>query len=307
MFRKAVLLALVGAASTFAQVLDGWTDTTLAQYLLQVEQLESALFTQGLDQFADTDFTTAGYPAWVRNRLQQIADHEAAHVTDMTSTLGSDAPAVCTYSFPLTDVDSFVDLAQQITTVAASAGIGAAGFINGTGLAIYTSSVAATESRHASWLTAAVEKNQPWNGAWETPLAPSEAWSLLAGYITECPDSNPTLPFHSYPDLTITPTYPTADTTVTVGLSLKSSAKQFYLAWLNGLVVQYSPITGGQASVPEGLDGTVYAVVVSSPNPPSTDNIASGAAIVQFPFDSHATDTAPGNLPKKTSRFFKDI
>ncbi|KAJ2985127.1 hypothetical protein NUW54_g10254 [Trametes sanguinea] len=71
------------------------------------------------------------------------------------------------------------DLAPQITTVAASAGIGAAGFINGTGLAIYTSAVAATESRHASWITAAVEKNQPWNGAWETPLAPSEAWSLL--------------------------------------------------------------------------------------------------------------------------------
>lgn len=127
------------------------------------------------------------------------------------------------------------------------------------------------------------------------------------GYVTECPDGNPTLPFHSYPALTITPTYPTADTTVTVGLSLKSSVQQFYLAWLNGLIVQYSPITGGQATVPEGLNGTVYAIVVSSPDPPSTDNIASGAAIVQFPFDSHVSDTDPSDLPKVKSRFFRNI
>ncbi|CDO75992.1 hypothetical protein BN946_scf184922.g5 [Trametes cinnabarina] len=306
MFRKAVLLALVSAVATSAQVLQGWNDTTLAQYLLATQQVGSALFTQGLDQFADTDFADAGYPAWVRNRIEQIADHEAAHVADLTETLGADAPAPCTYTFPLTDVDSFIDLAQRVTTTASSAGIGTVGFVNGTGLAIYAASIAASESRHAGWLTSAVEKRQPWNSAWETPLAPSEVWSLLSTFVSDCPATNPTLPFQLYPALTVYPAYPTADGTVFVSLTLKAAAQQFYLAWLDGLLVQYSPIADGQATVPEGLTGTAYAVVVSSPEPPSRDNIASGLAIVQFPFDSYASDTDPGDLPKKASQVAKD-
>ncbi|KAI0324341.1 hypothetical protein GY45DRAFT_1395266 [Cubamyces sp. BRFM 1775] len=47
----------------------------------------------------------------------------------MTDTRSEVAPAACTYNFPFTDVDLFIDLAQQITTIAASAGIGALGFI----------------------------------------------------------------------------------------------------------------------------------------------------------------------------------
>ncbi|KAI8994068.1 ferritin-like domain-containing protein [Trametes punicea] len=306
MFRKAVLLAFVGAVATSAQVLFGWnepwTDTSLAQYLLTIQQVESALITQGLNQFADSDFTDAGYPIWVRNRIQQIADHEAAHIADLTRALGDDAPAPCTYNFPITDVASFIDLAQQVTTTEASAGIGAIGFINGTDLQIYAGSIAAAESRHAAWITSAVEKRQPWDGPWETPLAPSEAYSLLNGYIADCPDTNPDLPFHTYPALTVYPAYPTASGTVYVSLTLKAAGATFYLAWLDGLTVQYSPITSGQATVPVGLNGTVYAAVVSSEQPPSEANLVSGLAIVQFPFDSWSNDTTiPTDVSKKTA------
>ncbi|KAI0656585.1 ferritin-like domain-containing protein [Cubamyces menziesii] len=302
MFRKAILLALVGAATTLGQALSGWDDTSLTQYLLTLQHVENAFFSQGLDTFADTDFADAGYPTWVRNRISQIAAHEAAHVADLTDALGEVAPAACTYNFPITDVDSFIDLAQQITTIEASAGIGAVGFINGTGLEIYAASIAAAESRHAGWLTSAVEKRQPWDGPWETPLSPNEAYSLLVDYIGDCPDTNPSLPFKTYPALTVYPGYPAADGTVYVSLTLKAAASTFYLAWLDGLTVQYSPIANGQATVPEGLDGTVYVAVVSSQAPPSDSNLVSGLAVVQFPFDSWATDTDPTDLPKKTAQ-----
>ena len=75
-----------------------FTDTSLTQYLLTLQHVENAFFAQGLDTFADSDFADAGYPTWVRNRISQIADHEAAHVADMTDALGADAPAACTYN-----------------------------------------------------------------------------------------------------------------------------------------------------------------------------------------------------------------
>ena len=120
-------------------------------------------------------------------------------------------------------------------------------------------------------------------------------------FIGECPDSNPDLPFKTYPELTVYPGYPASSGTVAVSLTLKSAAANFYLAWLDGLTVRYSPIANGQAAVPEGLDGTVYVAVVSSQNPPSASNLVSGLAVVQFPFDSWHTETTSADLPKQSA------
>ncbi|EIW62516.1 uncharacterized protein TRAVEDRAFT_62539 [Trametes versicolor FP-101664 SS1] len=300
MFRKAILLALAGAVAVLGA--SDWDDLSIAQYILTIQQAESALFTQGLAQFSDSDFHTAGYPTWVRNRFKQIAAHEAAHVTQLTNALSADAPAACTYNFGLSDVPSFIDLAQRFTTVEASAGLGALPFIDGSGLAVNIAAAGASESRQAAWITSAIQKRQPWNGAWETPLEPSQAYSLIVPYIDECPDANPDLPLRSYPQLTVYPGYPTQGGTVFVSLTLKAAAAKYYLAWLDGLTVQYTPITSGQAAVPAGLDGTVYAAVVSTQDPPSAANLVSGFAVVQFPFDSSAVDTTSENLPKVSTK-----
>lgn len=96
------------------------------------------------------------------------------------------------------------------------------------------------------------------------------------------------------------PGYPTQGGTVFVSLTLKAAAAKYYLAWLDGLTVQYTPITSGQAAVPAGLDGTVYAAVVSTQEPPSAANLVSGFAVVQFPFDSSAVEAE--NLPKVSTK-----
>ena len=63
---------------------------------------------------------------------------------------------------------------------------------------------------------------------------------------------------------------------------------------MDGLTVVYSALgQDGKATVPEGLMGTVYAVVVSSKEAPSEDNMLSGYALAQFPFDSMAKEEGP--------------
>ncbi|KAI0666646.1 ferritin-like domain-containing protein [Trametes maxima] len=292
MFRKAVLLALAGAAATLGQ--STWDDTSLQQYLLTLKNVENAFFTQGLDQFSADDFANWGYDAWVRNRLTQIAAHESTQVNRLTDALGSDAPAACDYTFDITDVGTFIDIAQRITTVEASAGIGAVGLLSDTDVKVSTAALTAAESRHAAWITASIQKRQPWDGAYEAALSPDAAYSLLSTYIGNCPDSNPEIPIHSYPALDVYPGDPTAGDIVYVSLllkALKAPSKTFYLAWLDGLDVQYSPIENGQATVPEGLDGTLYVAVVSSQDPPSAKNLVSGYAVVQFPFNSKHTES----------------
>ncbi|KAH9851444.1 ferritin-like domain-containing protein [Lenzites betulinus] len=286
MFRKAILLAFLSAVSVLGA--SDWTDTTTSEYLLTLKQAESAFFSQGLQRFSVSDFTNAGYLPWVRSRFVQIAAHESTHVTSLTNALGNAAPAPCTYDFGLTDVASFIDLAQRFTTIDASANLGALPLVaDSADLLTSVGSTAAAESRQAAWITASVQKRQPWNKPFETPLDPDAAYSLFLPYIDQCPDTNADLPFHSYPALTVYPGYPTVPGTVSVSLTLKAAAAKYYLAWLDGLAVKYSLITSGQAPVPAGLDGTVYVAVVKTQEPPSAANLVSGFAVVQFPFDSH--------------------
>lgn len=74
------------------------TDTQILQFAMTLELLENAFYTQGLSMFNESDFEAAGFPFWVRNRFEQIAEHEATHVDLLRSILGSDAPEACEYN-----------------------------------------------------------------------------------------------------------------------------------------------------------------------------------------------------------------
>ncbi|EIW53221.1 uncharacterized protein TRAVEDRAFT_173904 [Trametes versicolor FP-101664 SS1] len=265
-----------------------FTDKGLLQFALNLEHLETAFFHGGLAKYSTNDFVTAGYPEWVRGRFLQIADNEAAHVSYLADELGDDAPKACTYDFGYTDVKSFVKLAQKIESVGASSYLGLARHINDTTILNAGAAIAAAESRQAGWITSSVLKNQPWDGPFETPLPPSAAWSLIRGYITDCPDSNPDLPLLDLPGLKVSDSTPKAGQTITLTVTLKSAKTPLYAVWIDGLTYKYTVITNGKTVVPTGLSGTAYVGVVSSQDHPDRDNFVTGFAVVDFPFGSTA-------------------
>ncbi|KAI0819858.1 ferritin-like domain-containing protein [Trametes gibbosa] len=287
MFAKSTLVALVGAVATVTAV-PSFSDKGLLQFALNLEHLESALFTGGLSKYKTNDFVNAGYPAWVRGRFQQIADNEAAHVKFLSEEIGSGAAKACTYKFAYNDVKSLVNLAQKIESVGASTYLGLARHINDSSTLNAGAAIAASASRQAGWITSSVLKDQPWDGPFETPLPPSAAWSIISTYIDDCPNSNPELPLIDLPPLKVSDSTPKAGQTITLTFTLKSAKSPLYAVWVDGLKYVYTEINAGKTKVPAGLTGTAYVGIVSSKNHPDRENFVTGFAVVEFPFDSNA-------------------
>lgn len=72
-------------------------DDQILNFALTLEHLESAFYAQGLSNFSYVDFERAGFPAWVRDRYAQVAQHEAGHVEFLEMALGEDATKACQY------------------------------------------------------------------------------------------------------------------------------------------------------------------------------------------------------------------
>ena len=67
---------------------------------LNLEYLENDFYRTALGKFSQEDFNKAGYPPWVRNRFEQIAEHEKTHVDFLVSALsaaGAPVPQPCEY------------------------------------------------------------------------------------------------------------------------------------------------------------------------------------------------------------------
>ena len=153
-------------------------------------------------------FTDAGLPAFARGRFAQVAAHEATHVAALSAAIGVNATKPCNYSyvrvlalfsscltrfafrFPYTDPKSFAALSSVLESVGVSAYLGAASLITEPAYVTVAGSILTTESRHQAWgmsplslpyalvaniyallsVSSAVNKVQPWSGAFDTPL-----------------------------------------------------------------------------------------------------------------------------------------
>jgi hypothetical protein len=126
---------------------------------------------------------------------------------------------------------------------------------------------------------------QPWSVAEDTPLDFSQVYSLAAGFITSCPPTNPALPVVAFPALAGSPANAPSGTSVTYTFkSTGNSSTPLYAAYYSGLSVVLVPLSGAKkATVPAGIIGTYYTIIVSCPSP-----FFSGAVelICLFPLDA---------------------
>lgn len=258
------------------------TDIVIFQFALGLEHIEKQFYSQGLQQFDESAFASAGFAPIVRQRFQQIAEHEATHADLLTKVLGDQAPQPCTYTYPYTDVKSFADLSQIFEGVGTSAYLGAAQFITDKDNLETAGSILTTEARQAAWVASSVNSDTPWSGAFDVPLGFNQVTTLASPFIVSCPASNPTLPFKAFPGLTLSPAKPSEGATVTLSFD-GSSTSGLYLSFLTGLATISVPIENGSATLPSNLAGTVYAIVTTTNGTVSDDATVAGPAIVQFP------------------------
>lgn len=262
------------------------TDTDILQYALTLEHLENYFYSTFLGKFDAAAFAKAGYPDWVRARVQNIAGHEAQHVALLSGALGSAATQPCTYSFPsVVDPKSFMGLATVIENVGVSAYLGAASSIMEPAYVTVAGSILTTEARHQAWLGSAVTKGAAWSGPEDTPLGLSEVYSIAANFITSCPASNPTLPVKAFPALAIG-----ADGTITTTASLSGA----YVQLNSGLDSKLFPVTNGKVSLP-ATQGIAYAILVNTSNNTmvSDSTVLAGPMIISTPFNSKTPNVTP--------------
>ncbi|GAW06807.1 hypothetical protein LENED_008757 [Lentinula edodes] len=288
-----VALACTVSAFVTPQVRDGSSssstidDTTILNYALTLEYLESAFYTGALSSFSQDDFTNDGLPEWARGRFEQIAAHEQAHVELLSNALGSNATQACTYSFPYTSPSSFAALSQLLEGVGVSAYAGAAQYITNKEYLTAAAVILSTEARHAAWIAGPVNKENPWSGSLDTPLGLSVVYTLAAQFITGCPSSNPSLPVKAFPALTFDNASPGQATNVTAD---GVNAEGQYVAFFSGLATSFVQVQNGQVVVPN--NSLAYAVLSSSNTTADDSTITAGVAVLSFPFNSNGTSSS---------------
>ncbi|EJT99000.1 hypothetical protein DACRYDRAFT_24100 [Dacryopinax primogenitus] len=259
-------------------------DNTMLNFALTLEYLENRFYADGLSQFDDTAFTSAGFPDWVRGRITQIAAHEASHVSYLRSILGSAATAECVYSFPYTDPSSFVALASALEGIGVAAYTGSTQLLTEKSVIMAASSILAVEARHQGWIESAVEHGPGWNTGFETPLDVDQVYTLAASFITSCPSSNPALPVTAFPALSIQQASISAGDTVTLQFNT-SIAGPYFAAFFTGLSTIFVSIQhDNSVAVPSGLLGTVFMLVTTSSSSVTDGNTVAGPTVLNFPF-----------------------
>jgi hypothetical protein len=90
----------------------------------------------------------------------------------------------------------------------------------------------------------------------------SQVYSIVAPFVKRCPVSNPRLPLQAFPELVAFPANAPSGAEVTY--TFKSApGRTYYAAYYSGLAVKIVKLNKKKATVPDGLRGTYYTVIVS--------------------------------------------
>jgi len=281
-------IAVNALPSSIAKRADALDDNAVLNFALTLEHLENAFYIEGLAKYDEKAFADAGFSPFVRGRFTQIAQHEKTHVAFLSTALGDNATKPCQYSFPHTDVKSFVALSQALEGVGVTAYSGAARFITNKDYLTAAASVLATEARHASWIASAVSKFSGWSGEFDVPLSPNEVFTMAGAFITSCPSTNPVLPLKAFPTLSISENkvQPGSPVTFKFDSSAVASGTKMFAVFFTGLSKIFVPVQDGKVTVPKDLVGTVYVVIGTSDTKADDSDIVAGPTMLRFEFDS---------------------
>ncbi|KAI1841429.1 hypothetical protein JX265_001503 [Neoarthrinium moseri] len=174
---------------------------SLALALYQ-EWIELDLFHWGLATFSTEEFEAAGLNAEDRFLLEFMADQEAGHATLLTNILGAQAPVQCTYNYPVTNVQEYIDFSQKLTRFGESGVYGFLPHLDSRESAQLLLQSITTEARQ-QMIFRQFEGLFPMPVWFEVGIPQSWAWTLLAPYISSCPANQTRLIWQNFPSLNI--------------------------------------------------------------------------------------------------------
>lgn len=285
----------LAAAGPIQKRAGGVTDGVILNYALTLEHLENNFYKQGLANFTQAQFASAGFDAATYNRIKTIAADEASHVKFLTDALGAagvKATAECTYAFGVTSPQTFMATASVLEGVGVSAYLGAAADIMSKTYLTAAGAILTTEARHSAYIRNSIKQN-PFASPFDTPLSYNEVYTLAAQFITGCPSSNPALPVKAFPTLMATSTdMAIAASTSTLMLStpgqmlvVPQGGKVYaaFITVLGPVFVEATQAQGGMwsAKVPAGVAGQTYVVLTSCNTAATDDTIIAGPAIIE--------------------------
>jgi hypothetical protein len=169
---------------------------------LYQEWIELDLFHDGLARFSDAEFTAAGLGPEARSLIEFMANQESGHATLLTNMLGERAPKECIYNYPYTTVREWVDFMQRLTRFGES---GVWGFINhldSREVGQLLAQSIATEARQQQ-VFRQMSGLTPMDVWFENGWPQSWAWTMLAPYISYCPENQTRLVWQNFPTLHI--------------------------------------------------------------------------------------------------------
>ncbi|KAL8702081.1 MAG: hypothetical protein Q9201_004583 [Fulgogasparrea decipioides] len=169
---------------------------------LYQEWIELDLFHDGLARFTDKEFDAAGLGAEARSLIEFMADQETGHSTLLTNMLGERAPKQCVYDYPYRTVREWIDFMQRVTRFGES---GVWGFINhldSREVGQLLAQSIATEARQ-QMIFRQMSGLTPMDVWFENGWPQSWAWTMLAQYISYCPENTTRLAWQNFPTLHI--------------------------------------------------------------------------------------------------------
>ncbi|KAK3682061.1 ferritin-like domain-containing protein [Podospora appendiculata] len=169
---------------------------------LYQEWIELDLFHWGLATFSVEEFEKAGLTAEDRFLIEFMADQEVGHATLLTNILGAHAPKQCTYNYPVSNVREFIDFCQKLTRFGESGVYGFLNHLNAHDVGQLLLQSISTEARQ-QMIFRQFEGLFPMPVWFEVGVPQSWAWSLLAPYISSCPENQTRLIWENFPEVFI--------------------------------------------------------------------------------------------------------
>jgi hypothetical protein len=169
---------------------------------LYQEWIELDLFQDALNRFSKEDFKSAGLTNADRELIAFMAQQEIGHATMLSNILGTYAPQQCSYVYPYTNVKEFIDFAQKLTRFGEAGVYGFLAHLDSREAATLLTQSITTEARQ-QLIFRQFEGLFPMVEWFEVGIPQSWAWTLLAPFISSCPENQTRLIWENFPALTI--------------------------------------------------------------------------------------------------------